>query len=227
MKKKIKILFLLIGLSIIFLMFLIFSNSFIKAFTKDNIDSQINEKMDAILVLGCAVWGTEPSPMLKDRLDRAIELYNEGYAEKIIMSGDKTGDDHSEVNTMKKYAIDHGVDSTHIYLDYYGLSTYDSIYRAKHVFNVNNLIVVTQPYHLYRAVAIGLWQEMNIYGVSSEGNDYSGQFKRDVREFLARPKDMIKCLIMPEATYVEGTINLEESGDYTNDNSINEYLLAN
>lgn len=227
MKLKTKIIVILISLIIMIVVLFIGLDVFVKYSVKDNIDVPVNKNMDAILVLGCAVWGEKPSPMLQDRLDKAIELYNDGYSEKIIMSGDKTGDDHSEVNTMKKYAIEHGVDSNHIYLDYYGVSTYDSIYRAKHVFNVNNVIVVTQPYHLYRAVYIGLTKDMNIYGVSSLGNDYSGQFKRDVREFLARPKDCIKCVINPTAEYYEDSIEINENGDLTNDNYMNEYILAN
>ena len=226
MKLK-RIIIALITLILIGVIIFIGLDVFVKYSAKNNIDVTIDKDMDAILVLGCAVWGDKPSPMLQDRLNKAIELYNDGYAKKIIMSGDKTGDDHSEVNTMKKYAIEHGVDSNHIYLDYYGVSTYDSIYRAKHIFKVNNVIVVTQPYHLYRAVYIGLSKDMNIYGISSLGNDYSGQFIRDVREFLARPKDFIKCIINPKAEQYEDSIEINESGNLTNDDYMNEYVLAN
>ena len=227
MNRRKRIIVYLIGFLIFFILFFISLDIFVKSSSRYYIDVPIDQNMEAILVLGCAVWGDEPSPMLKDRLDKAIELYNNGYAGKIIMSGDKTGEDHSEVNTMKKYAIEHGVDSSHIYLDYYGVSTYDSIYRAQNVFEVSDVIVVTQPYHLYRAVYIGLFKGMNVYGVSSEGNNYSGQFKRDIREFLARPKDCIKCIINPKAKYSGELIDIEQSGDQTNDNYMNEFVFAN
>jgi vancomycin permeability regulator SanA len=225
MKKELKRKIIIIGLVIIGIIFVIFSNIFVISASKEYINAPINQNMDAILVLGCAVWEDKPSPMLKDRLDRAIELYNDGYAGKIIMSGDKTGADHSEVNTMKKYAIEHGVNSKDIFPDYYGLSTYDSIYRAANIYKVRNLIVVSQKYHLYRAVTIGRFQEMNIYGISSEGNNYIGQFSRELREILARTKDLIKCSYKPKATYYIGVEDINDSGDLSNDNYMIQYLL--
>ena len=100
---------------------------------------QSKEKADAILVLGAQVKpdGT-PCLMLKERLNTGIQLYKEGAADRIIMSGDHGSDDYDEVNAMKSYAIDQGVPSECIFMDHAGFSTYDSIYRAKEIFQAKS-----------------------------------------------------------------------------------------
>ena len=115
-------------------------------------DSAELEQADAALVLGCAVYNGKPSPMLQDRLDTAIALYKEGKVSKLLMSGDHGKQYYDEVGTMKQYAIDQGVPSEDIFMDHAGFSTYESVYRAKEIFQCESIIVVTQQYHLYRAL---------------------------------------------------------------------------
>ena len=175
-------------------------------------------KADCIIVLGCQVRsdGT-PSHMLSDRLDRGIALYKAGAAPKIIMSGDHGQKYYDEVNTMKQYAIDAGVPSEDIFMDHAGFSTYETVYRAKEIFGVEKAIIVTQQYHLYRALYIAESFDIECYGVSSDYRTYTGQFKREVREVLARCKDFLTAIVKPEPTYLGETIPVNGNGDITND----------
>ena len=99
--------------------------------------------VDCVIVLGAGIWGDGPSPMLADRLAKGLELYDAGVAPKIIMSGDHGQTDYDEVNLMKSYAKDHGVPSEDVFMDHAGFSTYDSMFRAKHVFQAKRVVIVT------------------------------------------------------------------------------------
>lgn len=111
------------------------------------------EAVDCILVLGCGVYadGT-PTPMLSDRLTRGVELYQAGWADKLLMSGDNRSQDYNELATMHRVALEKGVPQADVVLDYAGLSTYDSLYRARDIFGVKKVVIVTQEYHMYRAL---------------------------------------------------------------------------
>ena len=219
MKKAIKII-LIIGIILILLISgtTWFTNAYIKAKTKDKIVTKVEGDYDCIIVLGAGVRkdGT-PTPMLKDRLDKGIELYKNGAAPKIIMSGDHGQKRYDEVNAMKKYAIQEGVPSEDIFMDHAGFSTYESIYRERDVFEVKKAIIVTQKYHMYRALYIAKKLGLESVGVTAEEIDYSGQEARDLRETLARTKDFFKCIIKPKPTYLGKTIDITGSGDVTND----------
>ena len=172
---------------------------------------------DCILVLGAGVRGEAPSHMLEDRLLEAISLYEAGVAPKIIMSGDHSRADYDEVNVMKAFAIERGVPSEDIFMDHAGFSTYESLYRAKAIFGVQSAVIVTQKYHLYRALYIADELGVNALGVSADPRKYSGEAKRQIREIAARSKDMLWCAFKPEPTYLGETIDLGSSGDVTND----------
>ena len=175
------------------------------------------EDVSAIVVLGAAVWGNNPSPMLEERLKESIKLYEHNPNLKIIMSGDHGTKYYDEVNIMKSYAIDNGVPSENIFMDHAGFSTYESLYRAKEVFNVKKVIIVTQKYHLYRALYIAKSLGIEAYGLASDSRMYSGQIKRELREVLARDKDFIKCLFKLNPTYLGESIPVSGNGDITND----------
>lgn len=180
--------------------------------------AESNGKYDCIIVLGCLVKadGT-PSDMLRDRLDRGIALYQQNVAPKILMSGDHGQSEYDEVNAMKQYAIDAGVPSADIFMDHAGFSTYETMYRAKEIFGAERVLVVTQEYHLYRAVYIARQLGMQADGVNADYHRYMGQGMRDFREALARCKDFIMCIVQPEPTYLGETVSLAGSGDITND----------
>ena len=175
------------------------------------------EDIDCIIVLGAGVWKNKPSPMLQDRLNTAIDLYNSEVATKIIMSGDHGTKYYDEVNTMKNYAKDKGVLSSNIFMDHAGFSTYDSMYRAKDIFKAKKIVIVTQKYHMYRAIYVAEQLGLEAYGVNSDPQTYAGQTMRDLREILARDKDWFKCIIKPKPTYLGDTIPVSGNGDATND----------
>ena len=179
------------------------------------------DDVDCIIVLGCLVRSDGTlSDMLSDRVDRGIEVYGmiaEKSGAKLLMSGDHGTVEYDEVNAMKQYAIENGIDSEEIFMDHAGFSTYESIYRAKEIFGAEKVVIVTQEYHLYRALYIADALGLEAYGVASDQRTYSGQTIRDIREILARNKDFLTSLFKPDPTYLGDKILLDGSGDVTND----------
>ncbi len=181
-------------------------------------DAAALQDIDCIIILGCQVKddGT-PSHMLQDRLERGIALYKLGAAPKIIMSGDHGQDEYDEVNTMKQYAINAGVPSSDIFMDHAGFSTYETVVRAKQIFGAERIIIVTQEYHLYRALYIAKQFDLEAWGVGADYRTYYGQTSRDIREILARCKDFATTILKPDPTYLGETIPVFGDGDLTND----------
>lgn len=216
-----KILMSLIILISTILYITILINDYVVLSTKNRVvsieESKTINDIDCIIVLGAGIRKDGPSLLLEDRLIRGIELYNENISPKIIMSGDHGKRTYDEVNIMKDYAIKKGVPSKDIFMDHAGFSTYDSMYRAKKIFNAKKVIIVTQEYHLPRALFIARKLGLDAYGVASEGNNYSGQKYRDMREFLARNKDFVKTIFKPKSKYLGEEIPLTGNGDITND----------
>lgn len=182
------------------------------------IQNSEQNQYDAILVLGCGVVRNQPSPLLQERLDAGIELYKKGVAPKIIMSGDHGREDYDEVNVMKSYAIQQGVPSEDIFMDHAGFSTYESVYRAGNIFLAKKLVIVSQRYHLYRAIYISkLLNFEKVVGADSTTYRMYGQTVRDLREIFAREKDFFKVIFRPKPTFLGDRIDLNQSGDITND----------
>ncbi len=201
---------------------LILINARVKSVVKESIltvdeAKELND-IDCIIVLGCQVKADGSlSHMLRDRLERGTELYKQEAAPKIIMSGDHGQVDYDEVNAMKQYAIENGVPSEDVFMDHAGFSTYETVYRARDIFEAEKVIIVTQEYHLYRALYIAKQLGVEAYGVSADLNRYAGQSMRDLREILARNKDFAKCIFKPEPTYLGEAIPVSGNGDATND----------
>ena len=199
-------------------------NSLVKLTTQKQIitseEAAMLEGVDCVLVLGCYVFenGT-PSAMLHDRLTRGVELYDLGAAPKLLMSGDHGREHYNEVDAMKQFAVDAGIPTEDIFMDHAGFSTYESVYRAKEVFQAKKILIVTQEYHLYRALYIAEQFGLEAYGVSSDYRAYVGQFMRDVREVLARVKDCAICIFKPEPTFLGEVIPVSGDGNLTNDAS--------
>ncbi len=168
-----------------------------------------------VLVLGAGVWANSKlSPMLQDRVDQGIALYESGKGAKLLMSGDHSSPYYDEVSTMKRYAVEKGVASSDIFLDHSGFSTYESLLRARDIFGAQKIIIVTQRYHLYRAVFIARALGMEAYGVPCDTRAYKDEGKRQVREFFARVKDFIQVWL-PAPAYNE-RVDLSGDGDDTN-----------
>lgn len=173
--------------------------------------------VDCIVILGCLVKNDgSPSDMLADRLSRGIELYQNGAAPKIIVSGDHGQTSYDEVNAMKRVAMDAGIPAGDIFMDHAGFSTYETIYRAKEIFEADKIIIVTQEYHLYRALYIAEGLGIEAYGVHADARTYGGQLNREVREILARCKDYVSTILKPEPTYLGEKIPVSGDGNITN-----------
>ncbi len=220
MNKIIKRIMLIIGiLAVVGIIIVLGINLFVKNSVKDKIvdENSLDKNYDAILVLGAGLRNGKPSPVLKDRLDMAYKLYEDGYSEKIIVSGDHGKKYYDEVNVMKNYLLDKGIDSNNIFMDHAGFSTYDSVYRAKEIFLANKIIIVTQQFHLYRSLYIAKQLKLDAVGVSATLRDYSGSVKFEIREILARDKDFVKSIFKPEPKYLGNTISVFGDGNATND----------
>lgn len=196
-------------------------NLYVKASTNKQIlgenDYTKLSDIDCIIILGAGVWGDKPSPILEDRLLEGIKLYQNNVSDKIIMSGDHERESYDEVNIMKNYAIEKGIPSENIFMDHAGFSTYESIYRARDIFKAKKIVIVTQKYHLYRALYAANCLGLEAYGVGADPRQYSGATFRELREILARDKDFIKCIFKPKPTYLGDTIPVSGNGDVTND----------
>ena len=172
------------------------------------------QDVDCILVLGCAVRADgSPSAMLAERLARGVELYQAGAAPKLLMSGDNGQVEYNELAAMANYALAKNVPSHDIFLDYAGFSTYESMYRAKAIFQAKKIIIVTQKYHLHRALYIAEAMGLDAYGVSCDTQTYAGQTHRDIREFLARNKDFLTSIFKPKPTYLGDPVPVSGPGN--------------
>lgn len=218
MRRLIKI---IIIVCVVILLIVLAINFYVKISTQKQIIANDGikklENIDCIIVLGAGIWGDKPSPMLEDRLLQAIELYNSKVAPKIIMSGDHGRIEYDEVNIMKNFAIKKGVPSEDIFMDHAGFSTYESLYRAKEVFEAKKVVIVTQKYHLYRALYIANQLGLEAYGVNSDPRRYVGEVYREFREILARNKDFFSCIFKPKPKYLGDTIPVSGNGNLTND----------
>lgn len=219
-----KILISLLIMIFIGLLIILGINFYVKNNTKQSIVSinELNKDYDAILVLGAGLRNGKPSPVLKDRLDTAYEVYESGASNKIIVSGDHGTKTYDEVNVMKDYLINKGVPSENIFMDHAGFSTYDSIYRAKEIFQAKKIVIVTQEFHLYRSLYVASKFSLEAKGVSATLRHYTGETTFELREILARDKDFIKTIFKPEPKYLGDAIPVFGDGNITNDKNMLE-----
>ena len=154
----------------------------------------------------------------RNRALAAAELYRAGAAPKIIVSGDHGSADYDEVSVMKTYLVEQGVPSEDIFMDHAGFSTYESVYRAREIFGADRFMIVTQKYHLYRALYCADALGADVRGVHSDPREYRGELTRQCREIAARVKDFIMCMIKPLPTFLGESIPLDGDGNITNDN---------
>ena len=196
-------------------------SAFVCASVQDRIltpDDAASLSADAILVLGARVWDNgNPSGILEDRLITGILAYEAGASNRLLMSGDHGQDEYDEVNVMKNYAMAQGIPSENIFMDHAGFSTYESLYRARDIFQVKTVLIVTQQYHLYRALYDAERMGLIAYGIPADLGTYAGMPYFEAREILARVKDFFYTLLMPQPTYLGSAIPISGDGDLTND----------
>lgn len=172
--------------------------------------------VDCIIVPGARVYedGTLCTE-LQDRMDTAIGLYEAGVSERLLLSGDHGTAGYDEVSAMKAYAMEKGVPEKDIFLDHAGFSTYETMYRAAVVFGAKSSVVVTQGFHLHRAVYLANKMDMDAYGVKADRCAYPRIGYYEVREALARVKDVAFAMFRPCPTYLGEPISLRGDGRIT------------
>lgn len=172
-----------------------------------------------VLVLGAGVIeNIYPSQILAQRLNQAEEIYRNLPEKSFIMSGDHRESNYNEVGVMKNYLLEAGLPSEQIYLDHAGTSTFDSLYRLKHIIKSDQVVIVTQAYHLPRALMIAKGIGLEAVGVAAPESSTTRLY-RESREVLARLKDFAVLYLgyqpenKPNLNYA---FDLEKSGDLTN-----------
>lgn len=146
-------------------------------------------KAQTVMVLGASVYRNKTmSDMLKDRANTAVEIYKTGKAENILVSGDGKEKNYNEVEVVKNYLLEQGIPKEKILLDYYGFDTYDSLYRARDIFGVKNIIISTQNFHLPRAIFIAQSLGLTAYGITADKHRYKNMELNIGRELLATVK---------------------------------------
>ena len=191
-----KLLLTLITLAVIAAAFCICVSEYVRISTKDKIvslDAAKEFECDCILVLGAKVFENSPSLMLSDRIKKGVEIYFEKDGARLLMSGDNSSREYNEVEVMKNYAVSLGVKEKDVLLDHEGYSTSESVLNLEK-FNARRVIIVTQRYHLHRALFLAEKLGVEAVGVEAENILYKGHEKRLVREVLARTKDFLTSL---------------------------------
>lgn len=153
------------------------------------------DKVDYVLVLGCGVREDgEPSHMLYERLKRGAEVLEKVNGAKLLLTGDNSGESYNELAAMKRVSLENGVKEEKMVIDDFGFSTYESLYNAKNNFSAKKIIIITQPYHMYRALYIANKLGIEAYGVTAYLPFYPMQIIWSLREVLARNKDFLLCM---------------------------------
>ena len=154
------------------------------------------DKVDYVLVLGCGVRedGT-PSRMLYERLKTGAQVLERQSGASLLLTGDNSGESYNELAVMKKVSIENGVEESQMTIDDYGFSTYESLKNAKEKFGAKKIIIITQPYHMYRALYIANKLGIEAYGVTAYLPFYPRQILWTLREVLARNKDFLLCAL--------------------------------
>lgn len=155
------------------------------------------------------------SDILHDRVQTGIDLYNAKKVDVLLFSGDNGQVSHDEVNAMRRFALDSGVLAEDIFLDHAGFDTYDTVYRARNVFGITQAILVTQEYHLPRALYLANAMGISAQGVSADRQQYLGAFSRNARELLADLKAVIDVTLHVSSKYGGPAIDIFGDGRST------------
>lgn len=170
------------------------------------------------LVLGASVRPDKSlSPILQDRVDKAYELYEKGIIKRFLLSGDHGQEDYDEVNAMKSYLNKKGVPDSDIFLDHAGFDTYDSMFRAREVFQIEKAIVITQKFHLPRAIYVGRKMGLELQGYVADNREYPGNAHFTRREWLANIKAWIELNIEKSPTYSGSAIPITGDSSLSHD----------
>lgn len=216
MKKYFKI---ILYLAIIGLVAIVSVNYYVKSSTKKHIYYSIKKfpRNDVGIIFGAGINGDQPSKYLKDRLDAGILLYKAKRINKILLSGDNGREEYDELTVMKNYCFNNGVDTTKIFIDYAGFDTYSTMYRAKHIFKIKKATLISQEYHLNRAIYIGNSLGIKSVGFSANKGEYRGYKYVTFREYLSTFKSFFDVLRNREPHFLGHPININAESNYSKD----------
>jgi SanA protein len=192
-------------------------NVYVKNSTKKNIHYSLKRfpKNDVGIIFGAGINGNKPSKYLKDRLDAGILLYKSKRINKILLSGDNGRYEYDELTVMKNYCFNHGVDTTKIFIDYAGFDTYSTMYRAKHIFNIKKATLISQEYHLNRAIYIGQKLGIKSVGYSANSGKYRGYKYVTIREYLSICKSFFDVLRNRKPRFSGNPIDINGISNYS------------
>lgn len=168
------------------------------------------------LVLGASVHGQRLSMPLEDRMRAAVALYHARTVRKLLLSGDHGEASYDEVSAMKRFAIERGVRPEDLFLDHAGFSTYESCYRAREVFGLRRLVIVSSAFHLPRALYIARGLGLDAVGAQPDEREYAHEARNRLREFFARIKAFLWVNVLrPEPLFLGPAIDMEGDGRET------------
>ncbi|MFD8521001.1 SanA/YdcF family protein [Streptomyces capillispiralis] len=159
-------------------------------------------RTDVAVVFGAGLWDGEPSPYLAHRLDAAAELYRAGRIEVVLVTGDNSREDYDEPDAMRAYLTRHGVPGARIVSDYAGFDTWDSCVRAKKIFGVDRAVLISQGFHIRRAVALCRAAGVSSYGVGVDERHDVTWYYGGARELLAAGKAALDAAFRPDPRFL-------------------------
>lgn len=202
MLKALKVMLLL---SLLAIFMVIFINLYIHRVSKKALYREVSELPStyAALVLGAHVSKDGvPSNFLQDRLDMAFHLYNQHKVKRLLLSGDHGTLDYDEVNNMRNYLLKKGANTNDIFLDHAGFDTYNSIVRAREIFGIHEMVVVSQEFHLQRALYIAKKMDVKAYGIVADKSNYGSLRYLKFREKIACVKAFMEVVINKEPRFL-------------------------
>ncbi|MFE0357621.1 vancomycin high temperature exclusion protein [Streptomyces nigra] len=159
-------------------------------------------RTDVAVVFGAGLWDGEPSPYLAHRLDMAARLYRAGRIEVVLVTGDNSRKDYDEPDAMRAYLVRHGVPDARIVSDYAGFDTWDSCVRAKRIFGVDDAVLISQDFHIRRAVALCQEAGVTSYGVGVAARHDVTWYCGGVRELFAAGKAALDAVVEPDPRFL-------------------------
>ena len=171
---------------------------YVNSYSRYYVSMKEAPKADAIFVLGAGVRDGKPTLALADRLDNAVQLYKAGKSDRIIVSGDNSTEYYNEVSVMKKYLTQKGIKKEAIYCDYAGFNTYDSMYRAREIFEISSVLIATNEFHMRRSLYIARRLGLEAYGYPTIDKIHIYDVRGTLleREFLAKYKAFLDVEIL-------------------------------
>lgn len=159
-------------------------------------------RTDVAVVFGAGLWDGEPSPYLANRLTAAAELYKEGRIKVVLVTGDNSRKDYDEPDAMRTYLTRHGVPAKRIVSDYAGFDTWDSCVRAKKIFGVNRAVLISQGFHIRRAVALCEAAGVTSYGIGVDAKHDVTWYYGGTREVFAAAKAALDVAFEPNPQFL-------------------------